>query len=104
MVTAAATLLVIAWLPGAVMFRLPLASRAQRAALAAEERLFWQVMLSLATTLSITLALGPLHRYAAAGHGVADLLLSAALAVAARFDLRLRAPRPAAWRCSCAQS
>lgn len=96
MVTAAATLLVIAWLPGAVMYRLPSASRAQRAALAAEERLFWQVMLSLATTLSITLALGALHRYTLRRVMVADLLLSAALAVAARFDLRLRAPRPAA--------
>ena len=36
-----------AYLPGALLFRLPVADRARRAALAAEERVFWHVILSV---------------------------------------------------------
>ncbi len=52
--------LVIAWLPGAVIFRLPFADRDRRAALDAEERLFWSVVLSVAISLAIVLALAAL--------------------------------------------
>jgi hypothetical protein len=94
MVTAAAKLLVIAWLPGAVMYRLPLADRDKRAALPAEERLFWQVLLSVATSLSLALLLGILHRYTFGRLLAADAIVAAALAVGARFQLRLRGVRP----------
>jgi hypothetical protein len=36
-----ASLIAVAYLPGAVIFRLPVADRSKRAALPAEERLFW---------------------------------------------------------------
>ena len=39
------TLLAILYLPGAIIFRLPLANRAKRGALPAEERLFWAVII-----------------------------------------------------------
>ena len=39
-----ASLIAIAYLPGAIIFRLPLADRSKRAALPAEERLFWAVI------------------------------------------------------------
>ena len=56
-------LAVVAWLPGAALFRLPSLDRERRAALDAEERAFWAVMLSLAISLSIVLALGSAPRY-----------------------------------------
>lgn len=82
-------LLVIAWLPGAVLFRSPIAHREKRAALPAEERAFWTVILSLAFSLTIVLALAAAHRYSFARLLTADLVLALALAVAARFRLRL---------------
>ena len=96
MIAAAARLLVIAWLPGAVIFRLPCAARDKRAALAAEERLFWQVVISVSISLAIALALAWSHRYSLDRVVVADVLLSALLAAAAKFRLRLRAPAPTA--------
>ncbi|CAN5772161.1 hypothetical protein BH18ACI5_BH18ACI5_11910 [soil metagenome] len=58
-----ALLLVVAWLPGAVMFRLPLLNRERRAALDPDERLFWSVILSLASSLIVVLILASAHRY-----------------------------------------
>jgi hypothetical protein len=94
MIGAAARLLIIAWLPGAVMFRLPLAGRARRAALAAEERLFWQVLISLSVSLSIALALAWAHRYSLDRVIAADLGIAAVLAALARFRLRMAARPP----------
>ena len=56
-------LAVIAWLPGAAIFRLPWLDRQRRAGLDAEERLFWAVVLSVAVSLSVVLALAALNRY-----------------------------------------
>ena len=42
--------LTVGWLPGAVLFRLPIADRDRRAALPAEERVYWAVVLSIATS------------------------------------------------------
>ena len=56
-------LALVAWLPGAALFRVPLGERDRRAGLPAEERLFWQVIISVALSLSIVLALGALGRY-----------------------------------------
>jgi len=83
------TLALIGWLPGAVLFRLPVAERDRRAALPADERLFWAVVLSTALSLSIVLALAAAHRYSFARLLVADAAVSIVLAAAARFRLRL---------------
>ena len=94
-------LVIVGWLPGAVLFRLPIADRDRRAALPAEERVYWAVVLSVATSLSLVLALAALHRYSFKRLLIADLLIAAALAVAARFDLRLgaKARRPGLAAC-----
>ena len=59
----------LAYLPGALIFRLPVGERSRRAALPAEERVFWSILLSLA--LSSFTALG----LAAAGLYQFDRLL-----------------------------
>ena len=56
-------LLIVCWLPGAVIFRLPIADRDRRAGLDAEERLFWAVIISAVVSLSVVLALAVAHRY-----------------------------------------
>lgn len=81
--------IVVAWLPGAVVFRLPWLSRARRASLPAEERLYWAVMISAAISLAVVLILAAAHRYSFQRLLIADLAVSAVLAAAARFDLRL---------------
>jgi 4-amino-4-deoxy-L-arabinose transferase-like glycosyltransferase len=80
---------VVAWLPGAVVFRLPWLSRERRAALAAEERLYWAVMISAAISLAVVLTLAAAHRYSFQRLLIADLAIGAGLALAGRFDLRL---------------
>lgn len=91
-----AQLLLVAWLPGAALFRLPWWDRDRRAALDAEERLFWAVVLSAALSLSIVLALAALDRYSFTRLLFADALLVAAAGAIARLRLRLGpvAPRP----------
>ena len=81
--------LVVGWLPGAVLFRLPIANRDRRAALPAEERVYWAIVLSAATSIALVLALGALHRYSFKRLLIADLAIAVALAAAARFNLRL---------------
>jgi hypothetical protein len=82
---------VVAWLPGAVLYRLPWFNRDRRAALAAEERLFWAVMISIAVSLSATLALGAVHRYSFFRLLVCDIAIAAVAAAAARLRLRFGA-------------
>ncbi len=82
-------LAIVAWLPGAVVFRLPWLDRDRRAALDAEERLFWAVLLSIALSLSVVLALAVMHRYSFARLLVADAGVAALLAASARGALRL---------------
>jgi hypothetical protein len=82
-------LIVVAWLPGAVAFRMPALERDRRASLAAEERLFWAIVISLAVSLSIVVALAALHRYSFQRLVAADAALAGLMALAARFDLRL---------------
>ncbi len=53
----------LAYLPGAALFRLPFWRREARAALDAEERVFWHVHISLAWSLSVVLALAALGKY-----------------------------------------
>ena len=57
MVRAAFIVLLIAYLPGALIFRIPVGRRWLRAALSAEERAFWGVAISLALSSVVALAL-----------------------------------------------
>ncbi len=63
MILTAAAVGVVAILPGAVLFRLPVLDRARRASLPAEERLFWQIVISLAWSIAVVLALAALGAY-----------------------------------------
>jgi hypothetical protein len=94
MLTSAAELFLIAWLPGAIVFRLPCARRERRAALPAEERVFWQVLISLAISHAIVLGLAAAHRYSFKRLLILDAVLSIVLAAAARFRLKLGGPAP----------
>jgi hypothetical protein len=91
-------LAIVGWLPGAVIFRLPCFERDRRAALAAEERAFWAVIVSLAVSLSIVLALAVLHRYSFSRLLIADGALAAGLAALARGRLRFGGSAPAPGR------
>lgn len=54
---------ILAYLPGAVIFRLPIADRKKRAALAAEERVFWQIIISVAWSLLAVLVMAAAQAY-----------------------------------------
>ncbi|HXW07250.1 MAG TPA: hypothetical protein VD833_18585 [Vicinamibacterales bacterium] len=86
-------LAVVAWLPGAVLFRLPVARREARASLDPEERLFWAVILSVSISASIALALAAARMYSLERLLLADGILALALAAAVRFRLRLQGAR-----------
>jgi hypothetical protein len=102
----AAMLLLVAWLPGALVYRLPYGDRERRAALPAEERLFWQILISLSISLTTVLLLAAAHRYNFTRLLIADVLIAGALAAAplgawhlsgkvpGTFPLRLRGARP----------
>ena len=64
MLRTALVVLLLAYLPGALIFRLPLLDRARRAALAAEERLFWAVVLSVALSSLVAFSLAGAGSYA----------------------------------------
>ena len=83
------TLLAILYLPGAIIFRLPLANRAQRGALPAEERLFWAVIISMIVTTTATFALAALAAYTLGRVVAIDTLLAVIAALAARGNLKL---------------
>ena len=87
-------LAIIGWLPGAAIFRLPWLDRGRRAALAAEERAFWSVVISAALSLAIVLALAILHRYSLTRLLAADVAIAVAAAVLARGRLRFGPAAP----------
>ncbi|MBA3885061.1 MAG: glycosyltransferase family 39 protein [Acidobacteria bacterium] len=82
-------LLLICWLPGAALFRLPWMDRDRRASLDAEERVFWAVIISLAVSLSVLLVLAALHRYSFERLLTANVLVAAGALVISRGRLRL---------------
>ena len=82
---------IVGWLPGAVLFRMPIGQRDRRAGLPAEERAYWAVVLSATIAIVLVLALAALHRYSFTRLVLADLAIAAALAAGARFRLRLGA-------------
>jgi hypothetical protein len=93
--------LLVGYLPGALLFRLPVAGRRRRAGLSAEERLFWSVVLSVASSLVAVLALAAVESYRFERLLIANGSLSAAIAVAANRKLLYRgeAARPTAATC-----
>jgi 4-amino-4-deoxy-L-arabinose transferase-like glycosyltransferase len=86
-----AGLFVLAWLPGAVVFRLPGADRLRRAFLPAEERAFWAVVISVAWSCSAGLALAAGGVYTFGRLIGVTLVATFLVALAARFRLRLGA-------------
>ena len=98
MLSAIAQLVAITYLPGAVVFRLPLADRARRAALPAEERLFWMVVLSVAVTTTLALVLAAMGVYSLGRLVLCDVALALLLALASVGNLKLGATaRPPGW-------
>jgi hypothetical protein len=76
-------------LPGAAIFRLPWAERERRARLEASERVFWAVMISLAVSLTMVLALAAVRRYTFGRLILADAGVAVLCAIVARGRLRL---------------
>ena len=88
-----AALILVAWLPGALLFRLPWLDRERRAALDPAERTFWAVVLSVCCSLLVVLALGALNRYSLSRLLVINGVASLAVLAFWRGRLRLQAPR-----------
>ncbi|HSP92194.1 MAG TPA: hypothetical protein VLN08_14865 [Vicinamibacterales bacterium] len=88
MLLALASLVAIGYLPGALIYRLPVADRPRRAALPADERAFWAVVLSATITTLFALALASAGAYTFGRLLVADIALAALLIAAARGRLR----------------
>jgi len=88
-------LVVVAYLPGALLFRAPVAARERRAGLAAEERAFWAVVISAACSSAIALSLAAASLYSLERLVAGDLLLSMLAAGAWRQRLLYRGTAPA---------
>ncbi len=86
------SLLLIAWLPGAVIMRLPWADRERRAALDPAERAFWNVVISLAVSLGSVLALAALGQYRFERVLIINGVLAVAALAAFRGRLRFGVP------------
>jgi hypothetical protein len=85
------SLIVVAYLPGALVFRVPALDRQRRADLASEERLFWAIVLSLAWSSAVVLALAAAGHYTLGRLLVADLGAATCLVVLFRRGLLWRA-------------
>ncbi|HTI37929.1 MAG TPA: glycosyltransferase family 39 protein, partial [Vicinamibacterales bacterium] len=79
--------LVIGWLPGAILLRLPVLDRPRRAALPAEERTFWAVIISIALSLALTMMLGAFGWYSLPRLVACDVAVVVVAAAAAGFRL-----------------
>jgi hypothetical protein len=85
----------LAWLPGALIFRLPI-ERDARAALPAEERLFWAVAISVTWSIALVMALAAfgaytLERVVWINAGIAGLVV---VITRGRLRYGAAAPRP----------
>ena len=94
--TAVLSVVLLGYLPGALAFRLPVARREHRAALPAEERVFWYIVISLAISSLMAFALAAFGSYRLDRLLWMGGALCAALAVGCRSAPRLPsdAPRP----------
>jgi hypothetical protein len=82
--------LLVAYLPGALIFRLPIGDRARRASLAVEERLFWHVILSIAWSLLTVLILAAAGEYRFERLLTSNALAGAAILATCRLRLLYR--------------
>ena len=98
----ALVVLLLAYLPGALILRIPLFDRARRAALAAEERVFWAVVLSAALSSGMALGLAVAGSYALERVLWLAGAISLGIALAWRSRLRLGAEAPPATRTAAA--
>lgn len=88
-------LLAILYLPGAIVFRFPAANRHTRAALPAEERVFWSVAISVIFSTAGALVLAAAGLYTLGRLAAANATLAAVLALIAGRRLRMAdAKRP----------
>ena len=87
MIKTTLTLAVLAWLPGAVIFRLPFGDRDKRAALDWEERLFWSIVISVVVSTGVVLGLAAIDRYSFERLLIADVAIAVIAALVARFRL-----------------
>lgn len=83
---------IVAYLPGAVIFRWPGSTRGTRAGLSIDERLFWATIISLVWSLGVVIALAAAGRYTFTS--LLGINLAASLAVAAALNRRLRYTEP----------
>jgi hypothetical protein len=88
------SLALIAYVPGALIFRAPIAERVRRAGLAAEERAFWAVMISVAISTAVVLALAGMELYSFRALLAIDGLIAIALLLAWRTKLLFRGTAP----------
>ena len=84
--------LLLFYLPGAVVFRLPGRSREYRAALPFDERVFWAVLTSVVWSVFVVLALGALGQYSFGRLLATNAAVSGLLILAFRGRLRTKAP------------
>ncbi len=91
-------LLVVAYLPGTLLFRAPVLDRQRRAALDAAERTFWSVCLSIAWSSIVVLALAAAGRYTFARLLLADGGVAVCLVLGFRRRLLYGAGAPSGTR------
>jgi ElaB/YqjD/DUF883 family membrane-anchored ribosome-binding protein len=91
MIHLVATLLLVGYVPGAVLMRAPLGDRSRREALDAGERLFWAIVLSGILSLAFAFCLALVGGYTFERLLLADALASAGPILAWRQRLRYRA-------------
>jgi len=82
-------LVIVGYLPGALMFRWPSRGRPARAALPADERIFWAIILSLTMSCMLVVTLAAAGMYTFGRLVGIELGLSLVLAATAKGDLRL---------------
>ena len=90
----AIALLLIGYLPGALIYRLPVGNRSVREALPAEERAFWNVILSLVCSSIAALALAAARAYTFETLLWADAALAAVLLLVCGRKVRLGRSSP----------
>ncbi len=97
MIALLASAVVAGYLPGALIFRLPVLDRHRRAALDPAERAFWAVVISATLTLTISLALAAVGQYQWRYVLGANLLVATIAAAAGRRALAYDAAARGDW-------
>ncbi|MBK5296112.1 MAG: glycosyltransferase family 39 protein [Vicinamibacteria bacterium] len=87
MIALLASAVATGYLPGALLFRLPILDRPRRAALDPAERAFWAIVISAMLTLSVSFCLAAFGHYRWRYVLSADLILAAVVAASGRRRL-----------------